>query len=118
GLKQIRISGTDGVSDVKYVAFPEPAYNFEFENNSNFETNLLRFRYSSLITPHTIVDLHMDTGEWEVKKVDTIHNYNKADYTIERIFATASDGTKVPMSVAYKKSLQLDGSHPTLLYGY
>jgi oligopeptidase B len=118
GLKQIRISDTDGVSNVKYVAFPEPAYNFEFEDNPAFETNILRFRYSSLITPYTIVDLHMDTNEWEVKKVDTINGYNKSDYTIERIFATAADGTKVPMSVAYKKSLQMDGSNPTLLYGY
>jgi oligopeptidase B len=118
GLKQIRVSAADGVSDVKYVAFPEPAYNFEIEDNPNFETNILRFRYSSLITPYTIVDLHMGTNEWDVKKVDVINGYNKADYAIERIFATASDGTKVPMSVACKKSLPMDGSNPTLLYGY
>lgn len=118
GLKHLRISATDGVSAVKYVSFPEPAYYFELEDNSNFETNLVRFRYSSLITPYTIVDLHMDTNEWEVKKVDVIHHYNPAEYTIERIFATAPDGTQVPMSVAYKKSLKLDGSNPTLLHGY
>src|SRR5258706_2264332 len=118
GLKQIRISGTDGVSDVKYVAFPEPAYYFELEDNPIFETNILRFKYSSLITPYTIIDFHMDSGEWEVKKVDMINGYNKSDYVIERIFATALDGTKVPMSVAYKKSLKMDESNPTLLYGY
>jgi oligopeptidase B len=118
GLKQLRISNADGVSDVRYVVFPESAYYFEFEDNSNFETNILRFKYSSLITPHTTVDLHMDTNEWEIKKVDVINNYNKDDYTIDRIFATALDGTRVPISVAYKKSLQMDGSNPTLLYGY
>jgi len=118
GLKQIRISDPDGVSNVKYVAFPEPAYYFEFEDNSVFETNLLRFKYSSFITPYTIVDVHMDTGEWEIKKVDVINNYDKSDYVIERIFATALDGTQVPMSVAHKKSLKLDGSNPTLLHGY
>jgi oligopeptidase B len=118
GLKQIRISAADGVSDVKYVAFPEPAYNFEFEDNSNFETDLLRFKYSSLITPHTTVDLHMDSGEWEIKKVDAINGFNKADYVIERIFATATDGTQIPMSIAHKRSLKLDGNNPTLLYGY
>jgi len=118
GLKQIRISAADGMSDVKYVAFPEPAYYFELEDNPLYETNLLRFKYSSLITPVTIVDLHMDTGEWEVKKVDAINNYNKTDYAIERIFATASDGTQVPMSIAYKKNLKLDGTNPTLLHGY
>jgi protease II len=96
GLKQIRISDPDGVSNVKYVTFPEPAYYFEFEDNSVFESNLLRFKYSSLVTPYTIVDIHMDTGEWEVKKVDEIKNYDKADYVIERIFATALDGTQVP----------------------
>ena len=118
GLKQIRISGADGVNAVKYVAFPEPAYYFELEDNSVFESNLLRFKYSSLITPYTIVDVHLDTGAWEIKKVDALKNYNQADYAIERIFATAPDGTQVPMSVAYKKSLQLDGSNPTLLHGY
>ena len=118
GLKQIRISAADGMSDVKYVAFPEPAYYFELEDNPVYDTNILRFKYSSLITPVTIVDLHMDTGEWEVKKVDAINNYNKTDYAIERIFATASDGTQVPMSIAYKKNLKLDGTNPTLLHGY
>ena len=118
GLKQIRISGADGVNAVKYVAFPEPAYYFELEDNSVFESNFLRFKYSSLITPYTIVDVHLDTGAWEIKKVDALKNYNQADYAIERIFATAPDGTQVPMSVAYKKSLQLDGSNPTLLHGY
>lgn len=94
GLKQIRISGADGVSDVKYVAFPEPAYYFELKDNSVFESKLLRFKYSSLITPYTIVDVHLDTGAWEIKKVDALKNYNQADYAIERIFATAPDGRK------------------------
>ena len=118
GLRQIRISGTDGVSAVRYVTFPEPAYYFELEDNSVFETNILRFKYSSLITPYTIVDLHMDTGEWEVKKVDAINDYDKSNFVIERIFATAPDGTQIPMSIAYKKNLKMDGQNPTLLHGY
>src|SRR6185436_10765349 len=63
GLKQIRISAADGLSDIKYVPFPEPAYYFELEDNSVFDTNIVRFKYSSLITPYTIVDFHMDSGE-------------------------------------------------------
>ncbi len=118
GLKQIRISAADGVSAVKYAAFPEPAYHYELEDNSVYETNVLRFKYSSLITPNTIVDLRMDSGEWEVKKVDALHGYHKSDYAIERVFATASDGTQIPMSLAYKKSLRADGNNPTLLHGY
>ncbi|MEP7137074.1 MAG: S9 family peptidase [Chloroflexota bacterium] len=119
GLKQIRISAADGVSNIKYAAFPEPAYHFELENNNIFETDLLRFKYSSVITPFTIVDLHMDTGAWEIKKVDEIPSgYNKSDFVIERIFATALDGTQVPMTLAYKKSLKLDGGNPAVLFGY
>jgi len=118
GLKQIRISAADGVSDVKYVIFPEPAYYFELEANSVFDTNILRFKYSSLITPYSIIDYHMDTGKWELRKEDKSGAYNKSDFVIERIFATASDGTQIPISIAYKKNLKLDGSNPTLLHGY
>ena len=118
GLRQIRISALDGISDVKYVQFPDPAYYFELEGNSVYETTTLRFKYSSLITPYTTVDFHMDTGEWEIRKVASINGFNKEDYVIERIFATAVDGTKVPMSVAYKKGLKLDGGNPALLHGY
>jgi oligopeptidase B len=118
GLKQIRVSAADGLNNVRYVQFPEPAYYFELEDNPNYETNILRFRYSSIITSYTVVDYHMDTGEWEVKKVDPINGFDRDDYVIERIFATALDGTQVPMSVAYKKSIKLDGNNPALLHGY
>ena len=118
GLKQIRVSAADGVSDVRYIQFPEPAYYFELEGNSNFQTKVLRFRYSSMITPHTVVDYQLDSGMWEIKKVDAIQGFSKEAYVIERIYATAADGTRVPMSVAYKRSLQLDGNNPALLHGY
>lgn len=118
GLKQIRVSAADGVSDVKYVAFPEPAYYFEPEDNSVFESNILRFKYSSLITPYSIVDYHMDSGEWELKKEDKPSGYDKNDFVIDRVFATASDGTQVPISIAYKKTLKMDRNNPTLLHGY
>jgi len=119
GLRQIRISAADGVSDVKYVPFPEPAYYFEVESNPEYETDLLRFNYSSLITPHSIIDFHMDTGEWELKKEDEIlGGYDKSDFVCERIFATAPDGRQVPISIAYKKNLKMDGNNPTLLHGY
>jgi len=118
GLKQIRVSAADGINDINYVQFPDPAYYFELESNSSFGSNSLRFRYSSLITPHTVVDYQMDSGAWHVRKVDAIHGFHKDDYVIERIFATALDGTQVPMSVAYKKSIKRDGSNPALLHGY
>ena len=65
---QIRVSALDGTSNVRYVNFPEPTYYFELTSNPDFNTNLLRFKYSSLITPTSVVDFHMDTGEWELKK--------------------------------------------------
>ncbi|GAB4500005.1 MAG: oligopeptidase B [Anaerolineales bacterium] len=120
GLRQIRISDADGISNVRYVEFPEASYNVDLEGNTEFNTNLLRLKYSSLITPNTIVDVHMDTGEWEVKKVDEIPSgFDKSQYVLERIHATAPDGTKVPMTIAYRKDMQKkDGTNPALMYGY
>lgn len=119
GLKQYRISDVDGLSNVRYVPFPEQTYSVYPESNVDFETNLLRLRYSSLITPFTIVDVHMDTGEWDVKKEEVIHGLDKQNYVMERIHATAPDGTQVPLSIAYRKDLQKkDGTNPALMYGY
>ena len=119
GLKQLRVSAVDGVSDIRYVEFPEPTYNVSVLSNPEFDSSLLRFDYSSLITPNTIVDCHMDTGEWEIKKVDEVPSgYDKSQYACERIHATAPDGTQVPISLAYRKDIKRDGSNPALMYGY
>lgn len=119
GLRQIRISDADGISNVRYVKFPEPSYNAHPEGNPEFKTNLLRLKYSSLITPNTTVDVHMDTGEWEIKKVDEVRGFDKTNYQLERIHAIAADGTKVPVTIAYRKDLQKkDGANPALMYGY
>jgi len=119
GLKQIRISAPDGLRDVKYVQFPEPAYSVYFENNPDFKTDLLRFKYSSLITPNSVIDYHMDSGEWDLKKEDEIPSgHDKTKYILERIQATAPDGSQVPLSIVYRKDLRRDGSNPALLYGY
>ena len=119
GLKQIRISASDGISNVRYVSFPEEDYYFELESNPEYDTNILRFKYSSLITPFSIIDYHMDTGEWELKKEDEIPSgYDKSQFISKRIYATAADGMQIPISIAYKKDLKLDGTNPTLLHGY
>jgi oligopeptidase B len=86
------------------VDFPEDDYYFELEPNPEYDTNILRFKYSSLITPFSIIDYHMDTGEWELKKEDEIPSgYEKSEFISERIYATAPDGTQIPISIAYKK---------------
>jgi oligopeptidase B len=119
GLKQLRIIASDDMNNMRYVQFPEPSYNVTLEANPEFTTNLLRFKYSSLITPNSIVDYHVDTGEWELKKEEEISSgYDKSQYLSERIHATATDGTLIPISIVYKKGLNRDGSNPALLYGY
>jgi oligopeptidase B len=119
GLKQLRISKADGISNVHYVSFPDPTYDVVVETNPEFRSNLLRIKYSSLITPFSIVDIHMDTGAWEVKKEDEIPNgYDKTQYVTEYIYASALDGKKVPVSIVYKRGLKRNGQNPTLLYGY
>lgn len=120
GLRQIRISTADEINNVRYVQFPEASYSVHAEGNTQFETKSLRLKYSSLITPNTIVDVRMDTGEWEIKKVDKIPSgFNQSKYALERIHATAPDGTNVPLTIAYRKELQKkDGTNPALMYGY
>jgi len=119
GLKRLRITAPDGVNNIRHVEFPETSYNVILESNPEFKTNLLRFKYSSLITPSSIIDYHVDTGEWELKKEEQIPNgYEKSQYLSERLYATSADGTLIPISIVYKKGLNRHGNNPTLIYGY
>ena len=118
GLRQIRISPFRAMSNVRYIEFPEPAYSVDPEGNPEFGTNILRFTYSSPITPHSVIDYHMDTGQWELIKQDIPSGYDKSQYVTGRIHATAPDGKQIPMTIVYKKDLKKDGNNPTLLYGY
>ncbi len=119
GLRQLRISKIDGVSDVRYVHFPDPTYETFVDANFTFNTNLLRIKYSSLVTPFSTVDYHMDSGEWELLKEDEIPSgYDRTQYVTEYIHATAQDGKRVPISIVYKKGLKRDGNNPVMLYGY
>ncbi len=119
GLKQIRISDPDGQTNLRYVPFPEPVYTYSPENNHHFASNTLRFSYSSLVTPKSIIDFDIQNGHWQLKKQDEIPSgYDPSLFTCQREFATAPDGTRIPISLLYKKGLKLDGQNPTLLYGY
>jgi oligopeptidase B len=119
GLKRLRISAPDGTSNVRYIQFPEPSYSVTLEANPEFKANLLRFKYSSMITPNSIVDYHVDTGKWEIKKEDEIPGgFDKSQYLAERIHAPSTDGTPIPISIVYKKGMNRDGNNPTLVHGY
>jgi len=119
GLKQIRISGPDGLGDVRYVPFPEPVYDLRPATNPEFNTQKVRFNYSSLITPNSVIDFHMDVGTWELMKQEEIPSgHDPSQYVSERLYATAPDGTQVPLSIVYRNGLEKNGQNPTLLYGY
>jgi len=118
GLKKIRIMNT-AKNKTYYVDFPEPAYSYWEGDNPNYDTNILRFGYTSLVTPNSIFDYNMDTKERELKKRDEIPSgYDPSLYQSERIFAKASDGISIPISLVYKKSIAKEGRNPLLLYGY
>lgn len=119
GLRQIRISAADGVSQAHNIQFPEPVYTYYQADNPEFKSNLVRFHYTSLVTPKSAIDFDMAANTWNVVKQDEIPSgYNPELFTCERQFAIAPDGVRVPISLLYKKGITQDGQNPTLLYGY
>jgi oligopeptidase B len=118
GLRQIRIQDLrDG--QVHRVGFPEPVYTFWPEENPEFRTSLLRFSYTSLVTPRTVYDYHMDDRTWDLKKYYRVGGgYDPSRYRTERIWAIAEDGISVPISLVCAAGLSAEEPHPLLLYGY
>jgi oligopeptidase B len=118
GLQQLEV--IDFKTDKrKRVKFPEPVYAAELSANREFNTSVVRYSYNSLVTPNSIFDYDMNTGESTLmKQTEVPGGFDRANYQSERVFATASDGTKIPMSMVYRKGVKLDGSAPLLLYGY
>ncbi len=102
-----------------YLNFGEPAYTIYPSINIDFDTDLLRYGYTSLTTPNSTYDYNMKTKERKLlKQTEVVGGYNPEEYQTERLWATADDGTQIPMSVVYKKGIKKDGSNPTLIYGY
>src|SRR2546423_1632490 len=101
------------------IVFPEPVYSAGLSANREFNTNVLRYNYQSLTTPNSVFDYEMNSRKATLlKQTEVPGGFEKNNYKAERVFATASDGTKIPMSVVYRKTVKLDGSAPLLLYGY
>ena len=119
GFRQIRVSNTDAVSDMHYVDFPEPVYNIFPMRNPEYQTDVLRFTYTSLVTPKSVIDYDIKKRTRMVIKQDEIPSgYDASQYISERAYAAAPDGTRVPVSLVYRKGLEKNGNNPTLLYGY
>ena len=118
GLTRLRIHPWRGDRD-HHVDFDEPAYHAYTETNRESETHVLRFGYSSLTTPVSIYDYDMVTRQRVLLKRDEVlGDFDPSHYQSERIHATASDGTLVPISLVFRRGIERDGTNPLLLHGY
>ena len=118
GLTQIHIIQLKSNTS-HYLAFDEPAYTASIGNNPNYDTETLRFNYTSLVTPVSVFDYNMVNKEKLLMKQQIVlGEFKTSDYTSERFFITATDGTQVPVSIVYKNGFIKDGNAPLLLYSY
>lgn len=118
GLPQVRITDLR-TGDWHRMAFPEPAYSASPGANLEFDSSAFRYNYQSLITPNSVFDYDMEKrSSTLLKEQPVLGGYDRTQYVSERIFATAPDGVKVPLSIVYKKSLVRDGKAPLYLYAY
>ncbi|PIX10395.1 MAG: oligopeptidase B [Flavobacteriaceae bacterium CG_4_8_14_3_um_filter_34_10] len=119
GLNKIHIQRWDGTASY-YLPFENETYTANTMQNMEFDTNILRYSYNSLTTPASVIDFNMKTKEQTIMKEQEVlgGTFDKENYESERIWATAADGTKIPVSIVYKKGIKKDGSNPLLQYGY
>ncbi|MGM4980311.1 MULTISPECIES: S9 family peptidase [Rhizobium] len=101
------------------IAFEEEAYSLGLQGAAEYDTDVIRFSYSSMTTPSQLYDYNMVTRERTLLKTQEVPSgHNPADYVTRRVFAPAWDGEQVPVTLLYRKDTPLDGSAPCLLYGY
>ncbi|WP_246124713.1 S9 family peptidase [Algibacter pacificus] len=119
GLNNIRIISWDGSEDY-YLPFNSETYTSYIGNNPDFDSDVMRYGFNSLTTPSAVMDYNFKTKTSEIKKEQEVlgGKFNKENYESKRVWATARDGVKVPMSLVYKKGIKLDGSNPLLQYAY
>jgi oligopeptidase B len=118
GLNQIKVINWSNDS-FYYLPFDSETYMVNTTSNVDFDTELLRYSYSSLTTPNSTFDFNMCTKEKVLlKQQEIVGGYNESEYQSERIWATAQDGTQIPISMVYKKGINKDGNNPMLLYAY
>lgn len=119
GLNKIRIMPWSG-KDAYYLPFEIETYTAYTTTNIDFDTEILRYGYQSMAVPSSLIDFNMRTKEKTILKEQEVlgGKFDKNNYVEERIWATVTDGTKVPMSIVYKKGIQVNGTNPFLLYAY
>ncbi|VXC06308.1 S9 family peptidase [Maribacter litoralis] len=119
GLNKIRIVRWDGAEEY-YLPFQSETYTAYVGNNPDFDTEILRYSYNSMSTPSSVIDFNMRTKGKVIKKEQTVLGglFNKENYTEVRLWATARDGVKIPMSVVHRKDTDLNEDTPILQYAY
>ncbi len=119
GLNKIHIQRWDG-SDAYYLPFDNETYTAYATQNREFDTDILRYGYNGLTQPAAVIDFNMKTKEQTIMKEQEVlgGKFDKNNYESKRLWATAADGTKIPISIVYKKGIELDGKNPLLQYGY
>lgn len=118
GLTEIQVKPVQG-GEAKTIAFPEPVYSATLSGNPEYDAVTFRYTYTSLNRPNTLYEYNIETGETtKLKEQEIPSGFNPDDYTVERLWATAPDGVKIPMAIVYKKDRKKDGSNPALLYSY
>jgi oligopeptidase B len=101
------------------IAFPDEVYTYGISTNPEYDTSLLRINYSSLISPNTVYEYDMAAHALLLRKREPVlGGFDSSDYITEWLTATSPDGTGVPISIAYRRSLKRDGENPCFLYGY
>jgi oligopeptidase B len=118
GLERLRVLHTDS-GDLHEVAMPDPVYSVWVGPNAEYSTTTLRYGYTSLVAPVTDVDYDLDSRAATIVKTQPVlGGYDAGDYVSARLWASAADGTRVPISVVHRRDTPIDGSAPALLYGY
>jgi oligopeptidase B len=118
GLQQIEIHDFKNGKRHR-VVFPEPVYATGLSANREFNTSVVRYNYQSMVRPNSVFDYDMNTRKATLlKETEVPGGFDRKNYKSERAFATATDGTKIPLSIVYRNGVKLDGSAPLLLYAY
>ena len=119
GLRAIRIKNMISGDD-RYINFEEGTYSAYISTNEEYDSNILRYSYSSMLTPSSVYDYNMDTQDKKLLKQSEVigKGYDQSLYDAETIYATARDGEKIPVYLVYRKDLKKEGAQPLLLYSY